>query len=94
LPDAALGHQEQGPYDRIIVTAEATDITAAWWDQLNPADGRIVVPLRLHGSGLTRSLGLRRTGPHTMVADSAYVCGFVAMRGSGEQAEQQIRLDA
>ena len=92
--DGALGHQEQGPYDRIIVTAEATDITAAWWDQLNPVDGRIVVPVRLHGSGLTRSLGLRRTGPGTMVADSAYVCGFVAMRGSGEQAEQQIRLDA
>ena len=92
--DGALGHQEQGPYDRIIVTAEATDITAAWWDQLNPADGRIVVPVRLHGSGLTRSLGLRRTGTDTMAADSAYVCGFVAMRGSGEQAEQQIRLDA
>jgi protein-L-isoaspartate(D-aspartate) O-methyltransferase len=92
--DGALGHREQGPYDRIIVTAEATDITAAWWDQLNPADGRIVVPVRLHGSGLTRSLGLRRTGPRTMAADSAYVCGFVAMRGSGEQAEQQIRLEA
>jgi len=92
--DGALGHQEEGPYDRIIVTAEATDITAAWWDQLNPVDSRIVVPVRLHGSGLTRSLGLRRTGPGTMVADSAYVCGFVAMRGSGEQAEQQIRLEA
>ena len=92
--DGALGHQEQGPYDRIIVTAEATDITAAWWGQLNPTDGRIVVPVRLHGSGLARSLGLRRTGPQTMVADSAYVCGFVAMRGSGEQAGQQIRLEA
>lgn len=91
--DGALGHREQGPYNRIIVTAEATDITAPWWGQLNPAGGRIVVPVRLHGSGLTRSLGLRRTGTDTMVADSAYVCGFVAMRGSGEQAEQQIRLD-
>jgi protein-L-isoaspartate(D-aspartate) O-methyltransferase len=29
-----------------------------------------------------------------MAADSAYLCGFVAMRGSGEQAEQQIRLEA
>ncbi|MBV9381981.1 MAG: methyltransferase, FxLD system [Streptosporangiaceae bacterium] len=91
--DGALGHQDAAPYDRIIVTAEATDITAAWWDQLTPA-GRIVVPVRLHGSGLTRSLGLRRTGTSTMVSDSAQVCGFVAMRGSSEQAEQQIRLDA
>ncbi len=37
--DGALGHPAPGPYDRIIVTAEATDITAAWWDQLNPATG-------------------------------------------------------
>jgi protein-L-isoaspartate(D-aspartate) O-methyltransferase len=91
--DGALGYQHAAPYDRIIVTAEATDITAAWWDQLAPA-GRIVAPVRLHGSGLTRALGLRRTSTSTLVSDSAQVCGFVPMRGSSEQAEQQIRLDA
>ena len=91
--DGALGYERAAPYDRIIVTAEATDITAAWWDQLAP-EGRIVVPIRLHGSGLTRALGLRRTGISTMVSDSAQVCGFVPMRGSSEQAEQQIRLDS
>jgi protein-L-isoaspartate(D-aspartate) O-methyltransferase len=91
--DGALGHQAAAPYDRIIVTAEATDITAPWWSQLTP-DGRIVVPVRLHGSGLTRAIGLRRTGPDTMISDSAQVCGFVPMRGSAEQAGQQIRLDA
>jgi hypothetical protein len=58
--DGALGYQPAAPYERIIVTAEATDITAAWWSQLTP-DGRIVVPVRLHGSGLTRAIGLRRT---------------------------------
>jgi protein-L-isoaspartate(D-aspartate) O-methyltransferase len=91
--DGALGYQPAAPYDRIIVTAEATDITAAWWSQLTP-DGRIVVPVRLHGSGLTRAIGLRRTGPDTMISGSAQVCGFVPMRGSAEQADQQIRLDA
>jgi protein-L-isoaspartate(D-aspartate) O-methyltransferase len=91
--DGALGYQQEAPYDRIIVTAEATDITAAWWDQLEPG-GRIVVPVRLHGSGLTRAIGLRRTGTSTMVSDSAQVCGFVPMRGSSEEAGQQIRLDA
>jgi protein-L-isoaspartate(D-aspartate) O-methyltransferase len=91
--DGALGHQPAAPYDRIIVTAEATDITAAWWSQLAPG-GRIVVPVRLHGSGLTRAIGLHRTGPDTMISDSAQVCGFVPMRGLAEQAEQQIRLDA
>ncbi|MEV0446025.1 hypothetical protein AB0I84_26980 [Streptomyces spectabilis] len=35
----------------MIVTAGAWDIPAAWWRQLAP-DGRLVVPLRLHGSGL------------------------------------------
>jgi protein-L-isoaspartate(D-aspartate) O-methyltransferase len=91
--DGALGYTPAAPYDRIIVTAEATDITAAWWDQLGPS-GRIVVPVRLHGSGLTRALGLRRTGTGTMVSDSAQVCGFVPMRGGSEEAGQQIRLDA
>jgi protein-L-isoaspartate(D-aspartate) O-methyltransferase len=91
--DGALGYRHAAPYDRIIVTAEAADITAAWWDQLAPG-GRIVVPVRLHGSGLTRALGLLRTGTSTMVSDSAQVCGFVPMRGSSEQAEQQVRLAA
>ena len=57
--DGALGHPGRAPYDRIIVTAEAWDLTPAWWDQLSP-DGRIVVPVRLHGSGLTRSIGFQR----------------------------------
>jgi len=91
IGDGTQGWSQYGPFDRIIVTAEATDITAEWWSQLAP-DGRVVVPVRLHGSGLTRALGLRRTGPDTMIADSSQVCGFVAMRGSSEQAGQQIRL--
>lgn len=91
--DGALGYEHAAPYDRIIVTAEATDITAPWWDQLAPS-GRIVIPIRLHGSGLTRALGFARTGASTMVSDSAQMCGFVPMRGSSEQTEQQIRLDA
>jgi protein-L-isoaspartate(D-aspartate) O-methyltransferase len=85
--DGVLGHAHAAAYDRIIVTADATDITSAWLDQLARA-GRIAVPIRLHGSGLTRALGMRRTEDHTMVSDSAQVCGFVAMRGRSEQAEQ------
>lgn len=90
--DGTLGHQPGAPYDGIIVTAEATDITAAWWDQL--ADGgRVVAPARLHGSGLTRAIGLRRTGTSTMTTDSpSLVCGFVGMRGSTQETGQQIRL--
>jgi protein-L-isoaspartate(D-aspartate) O-methyltransferase len=63
----------------------------AWWDQLTP-DGRIVVPVRLHGSGLTRSTGFRRSGPDMLASDSAAVCGFVPMRGISEYAGQRIHL--
>lgn len=89
--DGALGHPAGGPFDRIVVTAGAFDIPADWWDQLAP-HGRIVVPLRLHPSGLTRVLPLVRRNTDNMVSTSALVCGFVPMRGSGEYAENMIRL--
>ncbi|MGH3802539.1 MAG: methyltransferase, FxLD system, partial [Pseudonocardiaceae bacterium] len=53
--DGPLGHPGHTPYDGIIVTAEAWDLVTAWWDQLT-VGGRLVVPLRLHGSGLTRAI--------------------------------------
>jgi protein-L-isoaspartate(D-aspartate) O-methyltransferase len=89
--DGALGHPAQAPYDRIIVTAEAWDIAAAWWDQLAP-DGIIVVPVRLHSSGLTRAISFRRTSTGTLISTSAAVCGFVPMRGIGAHADQRIQL--
>ncbi|GIF69322.1 O-methyltransferase [Asanoa ishikariensis] len=91
--DGALGHPDAAPYDRIIVTAGAWDISAAWWDQLAP-DGRIVVPLRLHESGLTRCIALDRSSPHHLVSGTPpLVCGFVPMRGTTEHADQHVRLD-
>jgi protein-L-isoaspartate(D-aspartate) O-methyltransferase len=89
--DGALGHPSQAPYDRIIITAEAGDIMPAWWDQLTP-DGLIVIPLRLHGSGLTRAISFRRHHPDTLTSTSAAVCGFVPMRGIGEHTGQHIPL--
>ncbi|HEX8346961.1 MAG TPA: methyltransferase, FxLD system [Actinoplanes sp.] len=89
--DGALGYTAAAPYDRIEVTAGAWDISTAWWDQL-PVGGRIVVPLRLHGSGLTRSLAFDRVAPGMMVSTSAAVCGFVPMRGATEHGERHIRL--
>jgi protein-L-isoaspartate(D-aspartate) O-methyltransferase len=70
--DGAAG----APYDRIVVTAEAWDISAAWWKQLAPG-GRIVLPWRLHGSGLTRSLALDLDPSGRMVSRYVRVCGFV-----------------
>lgn len=89
--DGALGHPDESPYDRIIVTAEAWDIVPAWWDQLT-VGGRLVVPLRLHGSGLTRAIAFERQQADRMVSTSAAVCGFVPMRGAAEHAEHYVRL--
>jgi len=89
--DGALGHPTRAPYDRIIVTAGAWDLVSAWWQQL-AVGGRLVVPLRLHGSGLTRSIAFDLAEPGRMVSTSAAVCGFVPMRGAAEMSERHVRL--
>jgi protein-L-isoaspartate(D-aspartate) O-methyltransferase len=89
--DGALGHPAGAPYDRIIVTAEAWDLPLPWWEQLAPA-GRIVVPLRLHGSGLTRSIAFDLTPSGRLVSSHARVCGFVPMRGTAYHDDRIIQL--
>ncbi|GAA4693934.1 protein-L-isoaspartate(D-aspartate) O-methyltransferase [Promicromonospora umidemergens] len=89
--DGAVGAPDRAPFDRIIVTAGAWDIPEAWWAQLK-IGGRLVVPLSLHGSGLTRSLAFERTSQDTMVATDAATCGFVPMRGSIEAGAGHVRL--
>ncbi|MGH4020978.1 MAG: methyltransferase, FxLD system, partial [Pseudonocardiaceae bacterium] len=72
--DAEHGVPELGePFDAILLTVGAWDISPAWLEQLSE-DGRIVVPLRMNG--ITRSIGFRREGDH-LVSTSAQVCGFV-----------------
>jgi protein-L-isoaspartate(D-aspartate) O-methyltransferase len=89
--DGALGHPGHAPYERIIVTAEAWDLVPAWWDQLT-VGGRLVVPLRLHGSGLTRAIAFDLHQPDQMVSTSAAVCGFVPLRGAAEHTDHHVRL--
>jgi protein-L-isoaspartate(D-aspartate) O-methyltransferase len=89
--DGADGHLDHAPYDRIIVTAGAWDIPAAWWHQLTPT-GRLVVPLCLHGSGLTRSIAFDRIAAAQMAGASTLVCGFVPLRGSTHSAGDSVPL--
>jgi protein-L-isoaspartate(D-aspartate) O-methyltransferase len=90
--DGAAGWADAAPYDRIIVTAGASDISQAWWDHLAPG-GPIVVPIRLHGGGLTRSLALDHQPTGELVGSYARVCEFVPMRGdSAAQATRAIPL--
>ncbi|MGR6913619.1 methyltransferase, FxLD system [[Actinomadura] parvosata] len=77
-----------GPFDAIIVTVGAWDLSPAWRHQL-AADGRLVVPLRMNG--VSRSIAFRRANDH-LVSTSAVVCGFVPMQGVGEHIDREFQL--
>jgi protein-L-isoaspartate(D-aspartate) O-methyltransferase len=88
--DGALGHQERGPYHRIISTVGVWDLAPAWLDQLGK-DGRLVVPLDLRG--VQRSVAFERDGDH-WTSRSAMPCGFMRMRGPFAGPDRTYVLDA
>ncbi|WP_043469284.1 methyltransferase, FxLD system [Kitasatospora sp. MBT66] len=99
--DGEHGAPEHGPFDRIVVTVQSADIPAAWTEQLKDG-GRLVVPLRMRG--MTRTVAFVRDGAR-LVSDGFEQCGFVPIRGVGENrmrlailndeegAEVALRLD-
>lgn len=86
--DGTLGSSEDGPFDRILVTAGAWDIPSAWRDQLAP-HGRLVLPLRLRG--LTRVAAFERDG-EALRSLSVAEDGFIPMQGIGAVAEQNVSI--
>jgi protein-L-isoaspartate(D-aspartate) O-methyltransferase len=86
--DAAHGVQGEGPFDAIIVTVGAWDISPSWLDEL--ADGGVLV-LPLIMNGVTRTIGFRRDGDH-LVSTSTEVAGFVPMQGDGQHTERVFLL--
>ncbi|MGH3975851.1 MAG: methyltransferase, FxLD system, partial [Pseudonocardiaceae bacterium] len=89
--DGATGVPDYAPFDRIVVTVEATDIAPGWWDQLAD-DGRIVAPMRM--GGMTRTLSLARdvADPDRLHAEDLQLCGFVPMQGPGTNPQDLIVL--
>jgi protein-L-isoaspartate(D-aspartate) O-methyltransferase len=85
--DGGLGHPPEAPYDRIVLTVGAWDITPAWWDQLG-SGGRLLVPLSLRG--VQRCIALEK---HDGWLDSVSVrdCGFMRLRGSFHGPETVLR---
>jgi protein-L-isoaspartate(D-aspartate) O-methyltransferase len=75
--DGGYGYVEAAPFDRIILTVGAPDITPAWWDQLKP-NGRLVLPLMLKGS--MKSIAFKRVNNH-LASISVKDCGFLPLRG-------------
>ncbi len=75
--DGGYGAPDAAPFDRIILTVGAPDITPAWWNQLKP-DGRLVLPLLLRGS--MKSIAFEQAEGH-LQSLSVTDCGFISLRG-------------
>ena len=75
--DGGYGAPDAAPFDRIILTVGAPDITPAWWNQLK-RDGRLVLPLLLRGS--MKSIAFEQVEDH-LASLSVTDCGFIPLRG-------------
>jgi len=81
--DGGEGYAPGAPYDRVILSVGAWDITPAWLEQLLPG-GRLVLPLRV-AHGVQKSVAFDRTAPGSeprLVSRSARDCGFMVLRGA------------
>lgn len=85
--DGALGESGHAPYDRILLTVCATDIAAAWWEQLAHG-GRMVLPLSLRG--VQKSIAFAEMHG-VLKSESVVDCGFLMLRGSSLADEREER---
>lgn len=83
--DGSLGYPEEAPYDRIIVTAGAPDITPAWTEQLRP-EGRLVLPLEIWPD-LQVCTAFEPVEDH-LESVAAQWCGFLSLRGESAGQEE------
>jgi protein-L-isoaspartate(D-aspartate) O-methyltransferase len=78
LGDGGNGMASRAPYDRVILTVAAWDISPAWLEQLAPG-GLIVLPLWL---GLRQfSVAFEKVCEH-LESRSIRGCGFMPLRGA------------
>lgn len=86
--DGGLGYPDAAPYDRIILTVGAWDITPAWTEQLRPG-GRLLLPLSIKGPQLC--VGLERVDEH-LESVSIEEGGFIGLRGAFAGPEGSVRI--
>jgi len=87
--DGGEGYAVGAPYDRIILTVAAGDITPAWREQLAPG-GRLVLPLAIRG-GVHKAVAFEHAGDH-LASASVRPCGFMVLRGAFASAETRVQL--
>jgi protein-L-isoaspartate(D-aspartate) O-methyltransferase len=86
--DGARGAREYAPYDRIVLTAGAADISPAWEQQLVEG-GLLVAPLRLGGA--EASIALRKEDG-VLRSVSLTPCGFMRLRGEEGAPEHVVTV--
>jgi protein-L-isoaspartate(D-aspartate) O-methyltransferase len=86
--DGGLGYPEAAPFDRIILTVNAADITPSWRAQLKP-DGRLLLPLLLRGP--QASIAFAPVEDH-MESLSVNACGFMGLRGAFAETDTVLQL--
>jgi protein-L-isoaspartate(D-aspartate) O-methyltransferase len=87
--DGAQGAPDFAPYDRIVLTAGAADISLAWVAQLVEG-GLLVAPLRLGGA--EASVALRKEQDGILRSVSLTPCGFMRLRGEESAPEHVVTL--
>ncbi len=86
--DGGYGYPGGAPYDRIILTASAWDITPAWFEQLT-LGGRLVLPLSLRQ--VQQSVAFERHQDH-LESVSVADCGFMPLRGDFAGPQRVVAL--
>ncbi|MFN8636519.1 MAG: methyltransferase domain-containing protein [Chloroflexota bacterium] len=88
--DGAFGAPDLAPFDRVVLTAAATDVSPAWCAQLAPG-GQLLLPLQLGGPLTQKLVAFERVGDH-LASDGVGECVFLTMRGAQEQRRRSHRI--
>jgi len=86
--DGGLGYPTAAPFDRIILTVQAWDITPAWWEQLK-LGGRLLLPLSLM-KGAQKLVAFEKGD--SLISVAVEDCGFISLRGAFAGPERYLQL--
>lgn len=86
--DGCDGWAEGEPYDRVILTVGASDVSLAWFEQLAD-NGLLVLPLVLRG--VEASVAFRKRWGR-LKSESITPCAFMRLRGAAAGPEQWATL--
>jgi protein-L-isoaspartate(D-aspartate) O-methyltransferase len=88
--DGWEGYRRHAPYDRVILTVGAWDISPAWVEQLREG-GILLLPLDFGGAQL--SIAFEKSAGGLLRSRSAQCCGFMRLRGAYAGPDACIPLD-